>query len=331
MPRIVTIGGGTGQFTLLSGLKTISDFDITAIVAMSDSGGSSGTLRTERGALPPGDLLRCLLALATADADVLRLFGDRFTAGGWLGGHTLGNLAITTGTEQHDGDILAGIATMAKLLGVRGRVLPVTRTRVDLCAERDDGTIVRGEHAIGERVDTSSPWTDRTITDVWLDPEADPLPETLEAIASADAIVVGPGSLFTSIIPNVLVRGVPEALRSARAQLVYVVNTMTEASETDEFTAVEFVQEFERYAGRRADAVIYNTQLPAEDVEARYRSEGAHSVLPYMIPSNPDDPDDAFAGYAHEGRQLIPFPLLGTGPLIRHDPIKLAHVIRALL
>lgn len=324
MKRMVTIGGGTGQYTLLSGLKTIPDLTLTAVVTTADSGGSSGALRSERGVLPPGDALRCLLALATADDDIIRLFGDRFTAGGWLGGHTLGNLALTAGAEHHGGDFLAGIRTLERVLAVRGRVLPVTQSRVELCGERVDGSVIRGEHRFTEWTGENDP---PALVRVWLEPDAEPVSEVLEAIADAHAIVVGPGSLFTSIIPNFLVRGMPEAIRASTAQLIYVVNAMTDRHETCDFTAIEFVCAFEEYAHREADVVVCNTKLPPADVLERYLRDGARDVLPPLLDRREDH--DAPCTWGH--RRIVPFPLLADGPLARHDSVKLAHVIRALI
>lgn len=313
MKHIVTIGGGTGQYALLSGLKTIPDLDITAIVTMADSGGSSGILRTERGVLPPGDILRCLLALATADEHVVRLFEHRLAAGGGVGGHTIGNLALTGAAEQQDGNFLAGIATLAKLLAVRGRVLPVTVAQTTLCARLDDGTVLRGEHEI-DRTDRDPV---RRIVEVWLEPHAAAIAEVLAVVHDADAIIAGPGDLFSSIIPNLLIAGMPEALHTSPARLTIVVNAMTKRGETDGFDTCAFVDAFERYAGRTVDTVLCNTRLPAADIREKYAREGAHPIRPPSMDWRPDE--------------VIRFPLLGSGPLARHDPIRLAHVIRALL
>jgi len=310
--KIVTIGGGTGQFALLTGLKTIPDLDITAVVTMADSGGSSGVLRTERGALPPGDVLRCLLALATADPDVVRLFEYRLAEGGGIGGHTIGNLALTGSAEQQQ-SFLDGIGTLAKILDVHGRVLPVTTERVELLARLADGTVLRGEHEIDQTDGNGR----ARITEVWLEPTATALPEVLEVIRSADAVIAGPGDLYTSIIPNVLVGSMMDALRALRGRLIFVVNAMTKRGETDGFHARNFLEAFERYAGRRVDAVICNTRPPAPDIAEKYAREGAT-----FVPPTNGEWDD---------RAVIAFPLLSDGPLARHDPIKLAHVIRALL
>ncbi|MBI4434578.1 YvcK family protein [Candidatus Uhrbacteria bacterium] len=313
MKHIVTIGGGTGQFALLTGLKTIPDLDITAVVTMADSGGSSGVLRTERGVLPPGDIIRCLLALATADDDVIGLFHHRLTAGGGVGGHRIGNIALTGAVEQRDNDFLAGVATISKVLAVRGRVLPVTIEKTNLCARLADGTPLRCEHEIDQTDGNGR----ARITEVWLEPAVTALAEVLEVVRGADAIVAGPGDLYTSIIPNVLVGGVSDALRALRGKLIFVVNAMTKRGETDGLHARGFLEIFERYAGRRVDAVICNTRPPAPDIAEKYAREGAE-----FVPPTNGEWDD---------RAVIPFPLLTDGPLARHDPIKLAHVIRALL
>lgn len=313
MKHIVTIGGGTGQYALLTGLKTIPDLDITAVVTMADSGGSSGVLRTERGVLPPGDIIRCLLALATADDDVVELFHHRLTAGGGVGGHRIGNIVLTGAVEQRGDDFLAGIATISKILAVRGRVLPVTIGKTNLCARLADGTVLRGEHEI----DRSDGNGRSRITEVWLEPAAAALAEVLEVIQNADAVVAGPGDLYTSIVPNVLIGGMPEALQALSGPLVFVVNAMTKRGETDGFHARSFLEVFERYIGRRVSAVICNTRPPASDIAEKYAHEGSEFVSP--------------VNGEWDSRAVIAFPLLTDGPLARHDPIKLAHVIRALL
>lgn len=320
MYRIVTMGGGTGQFGLLTGLKTIPDLEITAVVTMADSGGSSGVLRTERGALPPGDVLRCLLALATADANVVRLFEHRLAVGGGIGGHTIGNIALTGAAEQQ-ASFLDGIATIGKILEVRGSVLPVTLDRVELRGRRIDGTVINGEHTFGQSAAAR-------ILEVWLEPSARPLLEAIEVIRNADVIVAGPGSLYTSIIPNVLVEGISDALRVCRGPLVFVVNAMTEVGETDQFLVKDFVERFERYAKRTVDIVICNTRLPATDVLERYEREGAEFVPPANFHHTGDT---RYACHTWDHRHVIAFPLLADGPFARHDSVKLAHVIRALL
>jgi uncharacterized cofD-like protein len=319
MKRVVTMGGGTGQYTLLSGLKTIPDIDITAIVTMADSGGSSGVLRTERGALPPGDVLQCLLALATVDDDIVDLFQHRFSSGGAMGAHTLGNIALTAAAEKN-GSFLKGIKTAEKMLRPRGHVLPVTTDRVELCARLSDGASIRGEH----RIDRREHAEDVRISDLWLEPSATANPDVLEAIAGADAIVAGPGDLFTSILPNVLVADVADALARAPGTLIFVVNTMTKQGETDEFGIADFVETFERHAQRRVDIIVYNTQTPAPDLLAKYEIEGSTLVSAKVNGHASDRSRD------WEGRTIIPFPLLSAGSFARHDPIKLAHVIRAL-
>ncbi|MFH1430680.1 MAG: gluconeogenesis factor YvcK family protein [Candidatus Uhrbacteria bacterium] len=314
MKRIVTIGGGTGQYALLSGLKMIPDLDLTAVVTMADSGGSSGVLRTEREVLPPGDALRCSLALATADPNVIHLFGHRLTDGGGIGGHTIGNIVLTGATEQNGDDFLAGLQTIAKVLQVRGRVLPVTTDRVTLCVRLSDGSVVRGEH----HIDHPEHDTSLRIQDIWLEPNASLREEVREAFRSADAIIAAPGDFYTSLLANIVVDGVPEAFESTLAKFIFVVNTMTKCGETDTFAVEDFVTVFEHYARRKVDVVVCNTEVPTQDVLEKYKREGAVPV-PWSLVGEVD------------GRMYVPFPLLAEGMFARHDSIKLAHVIRALL
>ncbi|MBI4434094.1 YvcK family protein [Candidatus Uhrbacteria bacterium] len=314
MKRVVTIGGGTGQYTLLSGLKEIADLEITAVVTMADSGGSSGVLRTERGALPPGDALRCLLALATVEEDVIQLFEHRFAGNGGVGGHRIGNIALTGAAELHGGDFLEGLTTLGRMLHPHGRVLPVTIDHVQLHAELHDGTIICGEHGIDRRGADGHGMIHR----VWLEPEACAFPPTVDAILGADAVIIGPGDLYTSIVPNLLVGGIASALQKMRGPLVFILNAMTKRGETDGFTAEDFVHVFEQYAQRPVDIVLGNSRPPAEDIIAKYHEEGATWV-------------PAPRCTVWDGRTIVAFPLLGQSAFARHDPVKLAHVVRALV
>nr|NLA06507.1 uridine diphosphate-N-acetylglucosamine-binding protein YvcK [Bacillota bacterium] len=234
-PKIVVVGGGTGLSTLLRGLKEFTG-NLTAIVTVADDGGSSGRLRREMGVLPPGDIRDCLVALADSEPLMARLFEYRFPEGDptGLGGHAFGNLFIAT-MSAITGDFDEAVKESSRVLAVRGRVLPSTLENVALVAQCQGGQVVCGESTIG-RCSTR-------IEKVFLKP-ANPraLPEALESIAEADAIVLGPGSLFTSVIPNLLVEGIADAIRESRAPRIYVCNVMTQPGETDCFTAADHVE-----------------------------------------------------------------------------------------
>ncbi len=265
--RIVTIGGGTGGFTVNRGLHGYPVHP-TAICTVFDSGGSTGVLRDEFGSLPQGDIRKCLLALADDANDTLRtVFNHRFAKNGSsLSDHSLGNLLLLA-AEQNWGPI-EGIRRVSKLLGVQGDVLPVSINSANICAELSDGSTVCGEGII----DTRSIEDERTIRRIWLEPAAFITREAVDAIIAADVVVLGPGDLYTSIIPNLLVSGIQEAIRRSNAKLVYVANIMTKWSETRGYTAADLVETLLAYdVGRDGfDVVIVNTASPSAELLARY-------------------------------------------------------------
>src|SRR5437763_5438681 len=271
--RVVVVGGGTGSHTVLTGLRHRS-IDVQAVVSMMDSGGSSGRLRDEYGFLPPGDARQCLVALAGDEetATMLRaLFTYRFR--GWQGdrsversldGHNLGNLFISALTEI-TGSVENAYAWAGRLLGARGEVIPVTTSNVHLCAQLTDGHVLLGEAAIDVR--TEHP--EAAIDYVYLDHAAYPTQAALDALRAADLVVIGPGDLYTSLIPNLLVDGIPEAIACARHRL-FIVNLMTKPGESDNFRASTFVERLLDYlAPAGLDAVLVNTALANPSVLQR--------------------------------------------------------------
>lgn len=268
-PRIVALGGGTGLSTLLRGLKGYTR-NITAIVTVTDEGGSSGRLRTEWGVLPPGDVRNCIVALAENDSALNRILNFRFDKGE-LAGHSLGNLVLLAVTELA-GDFRLAVEEMNKLLAIRGRVLPVTTEAVTIAGTDSKGHRYRGELEVARH--------GRELKEVSIEPpDAKPLSEVVEAIKEAEAIVLGPGSLFTSILPNLLVQGVAEAIRQADAPRIYVANVMTQPGETDGFSVFDHVRWIKEVLGQYPDIVLVNeTEVPAE-ILARYRETGSEPVL----------------------------------------------------
>ena len=239
-PKIVVVGGGTGSFTVLTGLKRYP-VDLTAVVAMTDSGGSSGVLRDEFGHLPPGDVRQCLIALSPDErpTQTLRdLFSYRFDKGAGLDGHSFGNLFLTALTEITGGADKA-IAEAGRILGIVGQVLPVTLTNAQLCARLEDGSEIVGE----ANIDVRKAGATSSIDYVYLTPKALAHPPAVQALEEAAAIVIGPGDLYTSLIPNLLVEGVPEAIERSRAKVVFVCNLMTKRGESDGYKASDFVGE----------------------------------------------------------------------------------------
>lgn len=273
MSLLVTVlGGGTGSFNVLKGLRAYPQLDLCSIVTMMDSGGDSGRLRDEHGVLPPGDLRRCLVALSE-ESDLLReLFSFRFNEPP-LDGRSFGNLlflalARILGSEEES------LKATSKMLKIRGRVLPVTWTHSHLFAELADGTTVEGEANIDvPKHDASVP-----IERVYLEPPAVANEEAVAAIVGADLIVLAPGDLYTSTIANLLVDGIPQALQACKAQLVYIVNLMTKYGETHRYAASHHVERIGHYGGRIPDAVlVHSGSVPAELVR-RYGAEKAHQV-----------------------------------------------------
>ena len=315
--RIAVVGGGTGSHSVLSGLKRFP-VDLTAIVAMSDSGGSSGRLRAELQQLPYGDVRQCLMALADddeLDGIIGSLFTHRFMQEGTLEGHNFGNLVLGALT-QITGEPELAIEAAAKLLKIRGRVLPVTLTRTNLHAALTDGRILESESTI----DTYGGSPGVGVDHVFLDPPAHPHPPVNDALANADLIVLSPGDLYTSLIPNLLVSGVSDAILRSSATVVLVCNLMTKPGETDAFTASAFVREVDRYLGRprRISALLVNDQTMERPLIERYADEGATPIqLDADVCSLLVD-------------VVVKKPLLGGGPFLHHDPEKLGAALMAI-
>lgn len=270
-PKIVVLGGGTGLSTLLRGLKTYSA-NITAIVTVADDGGSSGRLRREIGVLPPGDIRNCLAALADEEKLLTELFQYRFRAGNGLSGHSFGNLFLTVMSEV-TGDLEQAIAASSKVLAIRGQVLPSTLTDMRLWAELADGRIIEGESNITEAAGK--------IVRIGCTPANPPaLPKALQAIAEADYIVIGPGSLYTSIIPNLLVPDITAAIARSKVPRVYVCNIMTQPGETDGFTVSDHIRTIDEVCGAQLfDVVLVQKTSPSAQSLIRYAQEGSHPVF----------------------------------------------------
>jgi uncharacterized cofD-like protein len=267
-PRFVCVGGGTGLSTLLRGLKGFTR-NITAVVAVTDEGGSSGRLRQEWGVLPPGDVRNCLVALAENDNSLNRILNFRFDRGE-LNGHSLGNLILLAACELV-GDFSKAVEEMNRLLAIRGRVLPVTTETVVLHGETEKGKRVWGE------LDISDNGSD--MKRMWLEPaSAKPLPDVINSIRGADLIVLGPGSLFTSILPNLLLEEVASAIRTSRVPKVYIANLMTQTRETEGMNITTHLDWISSVLGAMPDYVVVNqTPIPSDYLE-RYREKGAEPL-----------------------------------------------------
>jgi len=306
-PRIVAVGGGTGLSTLLAGIKLFTS-NITAIVTVTDTGGSSGRLREEMDMPPPGDIRNCLVALADAGPLIRDLFQYRFEVGEGLKGHSFGNLFITA-LSKVTGDFEKAVAESSRVLAIRGRVLPSTLEKVTLVGEFMDGSILEGETNI---TDAQKP-----LRNIRIKPEdCKAHPDALAAIANADLIIFGPGSLYTSILPNLLIKDIHDAILKSDAYKVNILNVMTQPGETDEFTAWEHLKVLIDHTDPRiVDACFTSSEpIPPEMVD-KYRVKGAHSV--------PQDLDVI----REKGYDVIEGQVLKFDGQVRHDPEKLARMI----
>ncbi len=274
-PAVVALGGGSGLSSLLRGLRQITA-NITAIVTVADDGGGSGMLREDLGMLPPGDIRNCVLALSQAEPEMEKLLQYRFHEG-QLKGQNFGNLLLAAMADSAGG-FLEGIRTVSDILNVQGRVLPVSLDDINLKARLTDGSVVDGESNIGMCQRTRGSRIER----LWLDPAAcRPVPEVLEAIERADLIVIGPGSLYTSLLPNLLVPGVADAVRRSSALKVYVMNLMTQPGETEGYGATEHLEAIRAHCGEGLMDVVLansNTDLPASERQ-RYLEDDAHPIV----------------------------------------------------
>ncbi len=267
-PKIVVIGGGTGLSTLLRGLKNYTS-NITAIVSVADDGGSSGKLRADLGILAPGDIRNCIVALADKEPLMEALLQYRFHSGE-LSGHSMGNLLLAA-LNDLTGEFYQAVQGMNRVLAIRGRVLPVTLQNVTLGAEFSDGNKVQGESAI--------PKYGKKIRRIFLEPaDCYPLPEALEAILDADAVVLGPGSLYTSVLPNLVVHGMGDVLARSPAIKIYVCNIMTQKGETDGYSASKHLEAIVAQVGDVVDYMLVNTGQMSKSAKSRYRKEGATMV-----------------------------------------------------
>ena len=317
--NFVAIGGGTGLSTLLSGLKKFVASEETdkfrlenlaAVVAVSDDGGSSGRLRDELQMLPPGDIRNCMVALSEDSLLLSKLFQHRFRGKGELGGHNFGNLFLAALSEI-TGDFAEAVRLSSEILASKGHIYPATVSDVRLAAELFDGSIVLGETNISK--------VGNSIKRLRLEPEnCQPMPETLAAIADADVITIGPGSLFTSLLPPILVEGVAEAIGESSAVKMFICNLMTQPGETDGFTAKKHLEIVEEYAPNIGfDYVIVNNRRISDEQMERYAEEGAKQI----------GLSDSISPETVEGVEVVYGNLLDGDEKVRHHPDKLAQVV----
>lgn len=314
--NIVVIGGGTGTFTVLSGLKKYP-YNLTAIVAMSDSGGSTGILRDELGVLPPGDVVRCLVALSRQDALMRTLMDYRFDNGN-LKGHRFGNLLLSA-LEKATGSFDTAVEKASDILRTNGRVIPSTLDKVNLVAQVGN-RIVRTE----EKIQMTK--LNGSLKKLWLEPAGRANPKALKAIAEADAIVIGPGGFYSAVAPNLLVRGIPQAIKKSHAKKIFITNLMTKKEHTHNYTVADYTRELEKFLGHSIDYVLYNDAKPSKKIMDRYAREGDALTSWDVLPDGPKlVGTNLVADKLHDANKI------GTpakeASLVRHDSEKLARAI----
>ncbi len=308
-PKIVAVGGGTGLSTMLKGIKKITN-NITAVVTVGDDGGSSGRLRHEMGILPPGDIRNCIAALADDEDLVTKLFQYRFKIGEGLEGHSFGNLFLTA-LCSITGNMVRAVQESSKVLNIRGRVLPSTLDDMKLAAEMDDGSIIEGESNIPE--------SGKKIKRLFTQPaNCKALPEVIKAIKEADLIILGPGSLYTSVIPNLLIKDIASAISKSKAKKIYVCNIMTQPGETTGYTASQHIQAILDHSGypNMMDAVLVNNSLP-EDLSPDYEKSNSYPVVVDISEIKAKNINVVSTRLYEENEQKF----------VRHSPSRLARAI----
>jgi uncharacterized cofD-like protein len=305
------LGGGTGLPSLLGGLKNNPWLHVNAVVTMFDSGGSSGQLRDELGVLPPGDILKCALALSRNGREARRVLLARLPTleHARLGGHTGGNLLLSM-MQRYSGDFLDAVDGLSALLGCRGRVWPVSVQQASVCAEYGDGSVTRGEVEVDAGQSSG-----RFVRQIWLEPPVSIHPAVAQAIGGFDAVLIGPGSFYTSLMPILLVRGVAEALASVKGPVILIANLLTEGRGMLGFTAADAVARIEAAIQRNVDVVIANTAWPSAEVLARYSVEHKEPLVPGNLPDSCELVGGAF----------------WTGEIARHDRLCLAYAVWSVL
>lgn len=314
MKKVVVIGGGTGVFTVLSGLKEYP-YDLAAIVTMADDGGSTGVLREEFGILPPGDVRRALVALSSSDNQMVsELFNYRFDENTSLKGHSLGNLLLTA-LEKITGNLKEALKEAVTILNVKGEVIPVTLQKTKLHAQLEDGVVIEGE----TNIDIPKHDPRLKIKQVFLEPKVKANEDAVRAIKEADYVILGPGDLYTSILPNLLVEGIVDAISKTKAKIIFITNIMTKYGETNNFKASDFVKVIESYLKKGSlDFVVVNVEKLAGRVLQRYKEENVDYV---------EYDSENFNNHF----RTITGKFLRKGQFLRHDQEKLAKVLSRII
>lgn len=321
MKNIVTIGGGTGSYTILSGLKKLPEVSLTALVSMADDGGSTGVLRDELGVLPPGDVRQCLVALSDHTEVVRELMGYRFSEG-TLSGHSFGNIFLAA-LEKVTGDFVKGVEIASEILKVRGKVVPITKSKAELSICFKDNSCIKGESTIN-RADLQA----QGITSITYSEHVELNPHAHKAILEADAIILGPGNYYCSVVPNLIVEGFKEVIQKTKAKLIFPVNLTNKQGHTLGWRVSDYVRDIERYLGRRVDFILINNQLPSSEQIVHYKMKEGDGVLTI------DDMEDSRVVHA----ELLSTTLVKVSEedkhirgFIRHDKDRLALTISKII
>lgn len=323
MKNIVTIGGGTGSYTVLSGLKNIPDISISALVSMADDGGSTGILRDELGVLPPGDVRQCLVALSEHSEIVRELMNYRFKNGG-LSGHSFGNIFLVA-LEKVTGDFVKGVEIASEILKVKGKVIPITGDKAELALTLANGTTIEGENKI-----THANFQDIGVKKIFYKKDVKLNENAKLAILKADYIILGPGNFYSSIIPNLIVNGFKNAISKSKAKIIFPINLTNKQGHTMHWKVRDYVRVLEQYTGKSIDIILVNNELPSKKQTEYYELKEGDGVL--VINDKKDD-------------RIIKKPLLShafviqkkedkignTRSFIRHDPKKLAECIAKII
>ncbi len=322
MKKVTVVGGGTGTYVVLSGLKKHS-LDLSAVVSMMDSGGSTGRLRDQLGVLPPGDLRQSLLALSEAPELWRRLFLYRFEQGD-LQGHNFGNIFLSA-LEKVCPDYNTVLETASYVLKTRGKVIPVTFNKAHLCVQYENGTVIKGEN----NIDENNPEKSRIIKS-YLEPEVEPNTDAIQVLQESDYIIVGPGDLHTSIIPSLLVNKIKDTISGSKAKVIYILNLMTKNGQTTNYVATDFLKDITKYLGRVPDYVIANKGDIPGSILDWYKSHNEHPVQNDITPEN-------FKGTMIEGDVINKNHIeksagdVLTRSILRHDSEKLTEILMKII
>jgi uncharacterized cofD-like protein len=323
MKKIVTVGGGTGSYTILSGLKELPDIEITALVSMADDGGSTGILRDELGVLPPGDVRQCLVALSEHTTIVRKLMNYRFTQGG-LSGHSFGNIFLAA-LEKVSGNFITGVEVASEILKVRGRVVPVTGDSAKLAVQLKNKKILVGESTI-EHADIQS----KGVEKIFYKKNVKLHEHARKALLEADIVILGPGDYYGSLLPNIIVKGFTETLRRSPAKIIFPINLTNKHGHTLAWGVKEYVEDIEKYLRRKVDVILVNNEKPTEKQIKKYRLQEGEGVL---VADNLKDKRVkrvslmSFVTPKKNKKDAI----ASTRSFIRHDPKKLAKCIKYIV